>query len=113
MSDLIDRQEVLDIISQYDSAHIKLFGEPIRGLAAILADIEDLPSEPEYDIGGYSSRLWKAAYERGKQDAEPERARGRWTVTSLYIKCSKCGEAFPIMPQKFCPNCGAEMEATE
>ena len=34
---------------------------------------------------------------------------GEWTVTSMYIKCSECGEAFMLIPQNFCPNCGADM----
>ena len=117
MSDLISRQAALDIINQYDSASIKLFGEPIRGLASILADIEDLPSaQPEYDLDGYSSRLWKAAYERGKQDAEQERKTGRWVATpSTYHYCSLCRMAAHLdyygneVTSNFCPNCGAQM----
>lgn len=35
---------------------------------------------------------------------------GRWTVTPIYIKCSECGESFMLIPQNFCPNCGARME---
>lgn len=45
--------------------------------------------------------------------AEPERKKGRWTVTSLFIKCSECGEAFMLMPQNYCPNCGADMRGEE
>lgn len=41
--------------------------------------------------------------------AEPERKKGKWTVTSLFIKCSECGEAFMLIPQNYCPNCGAKM----
>ena len=28
-------------------------------------------AQPDYDLSGYSDRLWKAAYERGKAEAEP------------------------------------------
>lgn len=38
-----------------------------------------------------------------------ERKKGKWEVTSFYTKCSECGESFPIIPQNFCPNCGADM----
>ena len=40
---------------------------------------------------------------------EPERKRGKWTVTSLFIKCSECGEPFMLIPQNYCPHCGADM----
>lgn len=40
---------------------------------------------------------------------EPKRKKGRWTITPLFIKCSECGEAFMLMPQNYCPNCGADM----
>lgn len=34
---------------------------------------------------------------------------GRWSVNPIYIKCSECGEAFMLIPQNYCPNCGAKM----
>jgi rubrerythrin len=43
-------------------------------------------------------------------EAEPVR-HGKWTVTPVYIKCSECGESFMLIPQKYCPNCGARMDA--
>ncbi|MBR2759656.1 MAG: hypothetical protein IKD66_00660 [Solobacterium sp.] len=39
-------------------------------------------------------------------DAVPVR-HGKWKVTSCYIKCSECGECFMLIPQNFCPFCGA------
>lgn len=41
--------------------------------------------------------------------AQPERKKGRWEVTPVYIKCSECGESFMLIPQNYCPNCGADM----
>lgn len=41
-------------------------------------------------------------------EATPAR-HGRWTVTPVYIKCSECGESFMLIPQNYCPNCGARM----
>lgn len=45
-------------------------------------------------------------------DAEPVR-HGKWTVTPIYIKCSECGESFMLMPQNYCPQCGADMRKSE
>lgn len=42
-------------------------------------------------------------------DAEPVR-HGKWAVTPLYTKCSECGESFMLIPQNYCPNCGARMD---
>jgi rubrerythrin len=47
-----------------------------------------------------------------KQSVEAEPVRhGGWTVTPTYIKCSECGESFMLIPQNYCPNCGARMDA--
>ena len=85
--------------------------------------LQELPSvEPHYDLDGYSSRLWKAAYERGK--AEAERKKGKWILQEDKAQplygwhiCSECGEAYigenysmsSKPPVNFCPNCGADM----
>lgn len=42
-------------------------------------------------------------------DAVPVR-HGKWEVTPVYIKCSECGESFMLIPQNYCPNCGARMD---
>lgn len=39
--------------------------------------------------------------------------RGKWKITPIYIKCLECGECFMLIPQNFCPNCGADMRETE
>lgn len=38
---------------------------------------------------------------------------GQWKVTPIYITCSKCGESFFLIPQNYCPNCGARMDEVE
>ena len=45
-------------------------------------------------------------------DAVPVR-HGKWMVTPVYIKCSECGESFMLIPQNYCPNCGARMVEDE
>ena len=57
-----------------------------EGYAKVVRQLKDLPS------------------------AEPERKKGKWEVTAWYIKCSECGECFMLIPQNFCPHCGARME---
>ncbi len=42
-----------------------------------------------------------------------EVVRGKWKVNPVYIKCSLCKEAFLLIPQNFCPNCGADMREVE
>ena len=45
-------------------------------------------------------------------DAVPAR-HGKWMVTPVYIKCSECGESFMLIPQNYCPKCGARMDEDE
>ena len=45
--------------------------------------------------------------------AQPERKKGQWKVTPVYIKCSECGESFMLIPQNYCPHCGAKMEGEQ
>ena len=35
--------------------------------------------------------------------------RGKWEITPFYIKCLECRECFILIPQNFCPHCGADM----
>lgn len=83
--------------------------------------LEGLPSV-EPDLSEYSDKLWKAAYERGKAEAQAERKTGRWipqdhnrrngyvtTTVYFYPKCSECGYSGNY-GMNYCPNCGARME---
>lgn len=76
--------------------------------------LSELPSaQPDYDLSGYSDRLWKAAYERGKAEAQRT---GSW----IYVEdefcwcCSSCKTMMAEFETKpvwnYCPNCGAKME---
>jgi len=97
MSDLIERQDVLDVIRNLAFNHIfqcgEYYGEDERQLTIINAGkaldvIESLPS------------------------AEPERKKGEWKNIALFTReCSECGAQFHELEyDNFCPNCGAEME---
>ena len=62
---------------------------------------------------GYNDGLLHAevvADDQPTVDAVPVR-HGKWTVTPVYIKCSECGESFMLIPQNYCPNCGARMDS--
>lgn len=64
----------------------------------------------KYHVGKYSE--WYLADVLEQQptiDAVPVK-HGKWEVTPVYIKCSECGESFMLIPQNYCPNCGAKME---
>ena len=73
---------------------------------ALIKDVLDLQDCPN----GFSDTYDKACI-IGVIDEQPTVApkRGKWTITPLYIKCSECGESFMLIPQNYCPNCGAKM----
>ena len=62
MDDFISRQDAIDAM--------KSISDSICEQRAIDALCELPSAQP--DLSGYSSRLWKAAYERGKAEAQPE-----------------------------------------
>ena len=68
------------------------------------------------DLSSYSDKLWRAAYERGKAEAQPKR--GMWikSDTDAFV-CSVCRNGYKNQPTimgkpmfEFCPCCGARME---
>ena len=102
-------------------------------------DIMRFPSA-QPDLSSYSDKLWRAAYERGKAEAQPQRMRGRWindakTYYEMLIKkglsidaytpyfmddiaCSECLAKYSVIDNetqffKYCPNCGARMDGGE
>lgn len=58
---------------------------------------------------GLTNGMERAFRETPTIDAEPVR-HGKWKVTPVYIKCSECGESFMLIPQNYCPNCGARID---
>ena len=91
-------------------------------LTAIGIDLKKLPSA-QPDLSSYSDKLWRAAYERGK--AEAQRKRGRWIGYNadnsvwlrddgepIFLVCSECHRTVlnnGSADWNFCPNCGADM----
>ena len=65
MDDLISRQDAIDAVGNMLRRKFGVGGD----LAKIT--IVGLPSA-QPDLSGYSDRLWKAAYERGKAEAQPD-----------------------------------------
>ena len=84
MSDLISRQDVIQILSQR--------AEILRG---------------EYgDLGGACSGALKII--KSLPSAEPERKKGEWISHENYDECSKC-HCFTSVGFNYCPHCGADM----
>ena len=60
-----------------------------------------------------SVELPAAQPKRGKWvDMGKDPATGKWD-TRLHIYCSECGHRSDDKPTKYCPNCGAKMEAAD
>lgn len=86
-------------------------------ISALQSIIEELPSA-QADLSGYSDRLWKSAYERGKAEALAEREKGKWIkhIDDLFpsestIECPICHHEQPLtIDDNYCPNCGLRME---
>ena len=114
-------EQVEDCISRQAAIEHYRVTDPAGTFAycdSIIEFLESLPSvEPHYDLDGYSSRLWKAAYERGK--AEAERKKGKWILQEDKAQplygwhiCSECG-AYIGEPSKYCSECGSDMRGEE
>lgn len=109
--DCISRQ---DAISAFWELNIELRPSCIDAIIDMLKGLPSLPS----DMSGYSDRLWRNAYERGK--AEPQRKKGHWIrhpeqrniFNSKTIECSECHEKYTVQyveDEWFCRHCGADM----
>lgn len=98
MKDLIDRQAAIDFFLE-------------KGMVTAAVYVERMPP-------ACSDEIWRAGYERGKEEAEAERKRGKWINVNEgkwnvleVLKCSACGEIDNRMyrTDSYCPNCGADM----
>ena len=70
MKDLIERQAILNLFPTHDWKHL-------------YEAVKDLPSA-QPDLSDFCDRLWKAAYERGKAEAQPD-----------IIHCGECKHRDP------------------
>ena len=112
MDDLISRQAAIDAL---DAIHYT----DREDQWTVLSTVENLPSA-QPDLSGYSDKLWKAAYERGKREG---RKTGKWIHKGCAcFECNQCGERVTLNVYttektnerfKFCPNCGADMRGEE
>jgi len=114
MTRLIDAEALKDtVMSKSDGM------EDLWDTAGVLNMINNAPTVC-VDLSEYSDKLWKEAYERGKN----ERSKGewkewfdeRWGGTTIY--CPYCHEdalennkegLYRQVKSNFCPNCGADM----
>lgn len=114
MSELIEKQVVIDWLKYKWN----------RSADSLFYGIQELPTT-DIDLSGYSDKLWKAAYERGKRDAQPERKTGKWIkptdmMPPEYAGIYRCSECDEIAMRdwkrhcqtltKYCPYCGAKMK---
>jgi len=131
MDDLISRTAALDavelgityakVINIETGEATELFKASNTELRKAIDRIKALPTV-QPDLSSYSDKLWRAAYERGKAEAQPQRMRGRWMEHYSHedgerdgVECSECRTHFYFGGQlmNFCPNCGADMRKGE
>ena len=82
MSDLIERQDAIDVLELLAD---KMSDEGQTVMAQAVAVLKDL------------------------QSAEPERKKGRWELFGMIYYCSECGHDYDQGGNNFCGNCGADM----
>ena len=65
MSDLISKEKAYKVLTEYYHHKTEMQHKALR-------EALDMVPSADIDLSGYSDRLWKAAYERGKAEAEPK-----------------------------------------
>jgi rubrerythrin len=121
MSDLISRQAAIDALKNRwkKTRNYEGNGDDIAEECELY--LKQVPFA-QLDLSGYSDKLWRLAYERGKREASAQRT-GKWiaiskanptasgfgiSISHLY-ECDMCGHMSKARTP-YCPNCGAKME---
>ena len=86
----------------------------------------EIPSSDNHDWEKYSDKLWKLAYEKGRESVRPQgkwikdKSKNIWNMVVDCYKCSNCGKKaidhsliLDTAGLNFCPNCGADMRKGE
>lgn len=121
MDDLISRQAAYDTLTEYYHQKTETQHESLK---EALSRVPTIAPEQEADLSEYSDRLWRAAYERGKTEAQKT---GHWIredsfsngIVMRIYKCSECNKKASITEEgfwflsDFCPHCGAKMDGGE
>ena len=117
MADYIDRQTAIVTAVKAAIDWHKL-ANPQYSIAYCIGEaMRELPSA-DIDLSGFSDKLWKTAYERGKAEAVRH---GRWIYDRLITttggtygvrRCSECESYYQDVGYGFnyCPHCGALMD---
>ena len=94
--------------------HPEMF-EPYIHFRDIIKAIDNAPTV-DADLSEYSDKLWKEAYERGKN----ERPKGKWLRDNYGDTfCSHCGVECPYNEEglytlgHYCHQCGADMREAD
>ena len=108
---LIDADEVIEaIMTKIGSVDTEADKEHAKEI------INNIPTV-DTDLSGYSDKLWRAAYERGKAEG---RNKGEWIYHTEPLACNPYGhytcslcEEISWDESNYCPNCGANMRRKE
>ena len=118
--ELISRQDAIDSINAY--LGLSAVSRTIQNMTSIQEILEKLPPASP-DLSTFSDKLWKIAYERGKEEGQKK---GKWIYGEKSGQdgwyCSECGGFIPwdydfygldnidfIEEFKTCPFCDSKM----
>lgn len=129
VSDLINRQAAIDAVEkelQVDGAYGYMDTKSIVDLLSDLPSAQPKPSTDIQDVLEYlddvlhpliSPNNWNVYSELHDMvsmlpSAEPKTGGWKLHKSGALFICSACGET-SLRTERYCPNCGAEMEVTE
>ena len=126
MSDLIERQSLIDVLEKEMDACNMPDEKPVRfGLRLARNFVQDMPSvvPKSHVIANVTfdeeklKEICANALQEIKSFAQPERKMGKWVYNSpVTMKCNQCGLVIKDWDWhrfKYCPNCGADMRGKD